>query len=126
MATLHTASVWGQGRAAATLSTLAGGVRHGEEECWVCRDDVPAVVAFQPCAHSVCFACVESMRAKNIFKVRRRRFSCCRLRLLPPEAAAACDCCRLRLLPPRPQAAQPAAGLRRWCCGVPPRHVRGP
>ncbi|KAI8472642.1 MAG: hypothetical protein J3K34DRAFT_203759 [Monoraphidium minutum] len=68
MSTMHTASVWGQGRAAVTLSMAAGKVKDGEEECMICRDDVPACVSFQPCSHAVCFACVENMRAKNIFK----------------------------------------------------------
>lgn len=48
----------------------------GEEECHICRDEIPATIAFMPCKHKVCFGCVENMRAKNIFKVRatqRRR-----------------------------------------------------
>lgn len=68
--TFVTATVWGQGRAAISLSSMAGKVQDGEEECMICRDDVPACVSFQPCSHAVCFACVENMRAKNIFKVR--------------------------------------------------------
>ncbi len=64
--TLVTASVWGQGRAALKLSQRKG-VADGEEECHICRDG-PASVSFKPCAHKVCFACVENMRAKNIFR----------------------------------------------------------
>jgi hypothetical protein len=66
-----TANVWGQGRAAQQLATQAASlVKDAEEECMICRDDVPATIAFVPCAHRVCFACVENMRAKNIFRVR--------------------------------------------------------
>jgi hypothetical protein len=46
------------------------GMREGDEECHICRDDVPATIAFVPCKHKVCFGCMERMRAKNIFKVR--------------------------------------------------------
>jgi hypothetical protein len=31
---------------------------------------VPASVGFKPCNHTVCFTCMENMRAKNIFKAR--------------------------------------------------------
>lgn len=65
--TMMTASVWGQGRAALQLSQRRG-LQPGEEECMICRDEVPASVSFQPCGHKVCFTCVENMRAKNIFK----------------------------------------------------------
>lgn len=64
-----TANVWGQGRAVAKVAT---NLKEGEEECMICRNDVPASVGFQPCKHTVCFACVENMRAKNIFKARSR------------------------------------------------------
>ena len=68
--TALTASVWGQGRAAIHLSNQAAAlVNDADEECMICRDDVPATIAFVPCSHRVCFACVENMRAKNIFKV---------------------------------------------------------
>jgi hypothetical protein len=70
--TFVTATVWGQGRAAACLTSQAGRLGAGDEECMICRDEVAASVAFQPCGHAVCFGCVESMRAKNIFKVGRR------------------------------------------------------
>jgi hypothetical protein len=66
ISSLVTASVWGQGRAALHLS-LRKCLPH-EEECHICREDVPASVSFKPCGHKVCFACVENMRAKNIFK----------------------------------------------------------
>jgi hypothetical protein len=79
-----TANVWGQGRAAATLSHKAGRLQDGEEECMICREEVAASVAFQPCSHAVCFACVENMRAKNIFKVRERGESPERLLKTPP------------------------------------------
>ena len=42
-----TATLWGQGREAENLSGLAGGVRDGEDECMICRADVPSVVAFE-------------------------------------------------------------------------------
>jgi len=45
-------------------------MREGDEECHICRDDIPATIAFVPCKHKVCFGCMENMRAKNIFKVR--------------------------------------------------------
>jgi hypothetical protein len=68
--TALTATVWGQGRAAIHLSNQAAAlVKDADEECMICRDDVPATIAFVPCSHRVCFACVENMRAKNIFKV---------------------------------------------------------
>jgi hypothetical protein len=44
-------------------------MREGDEECHICRDDIPATIAFVPCKHKVCFGCMENMRAKNIFKV---------------------------------------------------------
>ncbi len=82
-----TATVWGQGREAVSLSNLAGELKEGEEECMICRDDVPACVSFKPCSHAVCFACVENMRAKNIFKVGgagwgAARVLCCAARLV--------------------------------------------
>jgi hypothetical protein len=64
--------MWGQGRAAVNLSAAAAAEGQGvgeDNECMICRDEVPACVAFRPCSHAVCFACVENMRAKNIFKV---------------------------------------------------------
>lgn len=68
--TALTASVWGQGRQAIALSAqVAKHVGQGEEECHICRDDIPATISFVPCKHKVCFGCVENMRAKNIFKV---------------------------------------------------------
>lgn len=72
MSTAVTASVWGQGLAAMRLSAQAVsvGLREGDEECHICRDDIPATIAFVPCRHKVCFGCMENMRAKNIFKVR--------------------------------------------------------
>lgn len=70
MSTAVTASVWGQGLAAIKLSALASrGMQEGDEECHICRDDIPATIAFVPCKHKVCFNCMENMRAKNIFKV---------------------------------------------------------
>lgn len=71
MSTAVTASVWGQGLAAIKLSAqvATGGMKEGDEECHICRDDIPATIAFVPCKHKVCFTCMESMRAKNIFKV---------------------------------------------------------
>lgn len=70
-----TASVWGQGLAAIRLSADAVqlGMQPGDEECHICRDEIPATIAFLPCRHKVCFGCVENMRAKNIFKVRGGR-----------------------------------------------------
>ena len=70
--TMLTAAVWGQGRKAVTLSSLKGTLKPGEEEeeCMICRDETAANVSFNPCSHAVCYACVESMRAKNIFRVR--------------------------------------------------------
>lgn len=65
-----TASVWGNRRAALVVSRE---LREGEEECAICREDAPATVALQPCRHNVCIACVETMRATNIFRVSR----CC-------------------------------------------------
>ncbi|KAG1680793.1 hypothetical protein FOA52_008126 [Chlamydomonas sp. UWO 241] len=45
------------------------GLREGEEECMICRSDVlPASVSLLPCKHAVCISCVETMRAKNIFR----------------------------------------------------------
>jgi hypothetical protein len=71
MSTAVTASVWGQGLAAIKLSAQVAsrGMREGDEECHICRDDIPATIAFVPCKHKVCFGCMENMRAKNIFKV---------------------------------------------------------
>ncbi len=71
MSTAVTASVWGQGLAAMRLSAQVAvtGMREGDEECHICRDDIPATIAFVPCKHKVCFGCMEHMRAKNIFKV---------------------------------------------------------
>eukprot|EP00878_Enallax_costatus_P000641 GHUV01000746.1.p2 GENE.GHUV01000746.1~~GHUV01000746.1.p2 ORF type:complete len:248 (+),score=65.02 GHUV01000746.1:178-921(+) len=67
--TTLTASVWGQGRQASALSAQAAKrMGKGDEECHICRDDVPATISFVPCKHKVCFGCVENMRAKNIFK----------------------------------------------------------
>lgn len=69
-----TAAVWGgAGRAhlaedLARQGHLTAG--HEDEECWVCRNDVLATVLCKPCDHKVCVACVENLRAKNIFKVR--------------------------------------------------------
>ena len=63
-----TANVWGQGKSA-LLATHHHPLKHGEDECMICRCDVPASVSFKPCGHVVCYACVENMRAKNIFKV---------------------------------------------------------
>ncbi|GAX82324.1 hypothetical protein CEUSTIGMA_g9753.t1 [Chlamydomonas eustigma] len=64
----HTASVWGNGN----LALVAAKERkliEGDEECVICRnDDIPATVALQPCRHVVCIACVELMRANNVFK----------------------------------------------------------
>ena len=62
-----TATVWGQGKSA-LLATKQRKLRDGEEECFVCRNDVPASVCLLPCTHKVCVACVENLRAKNIFK----------------------------------------------------------
>jgi hypothetical protein len=68
MTTTSTRSnVWGNGRTAISLAKQRP-LAQGEEECAICRDDVPASVSFKPCGHAVCFACVENMRAKNIFK----------------------------------------------------------
>ncbi len=63
-----TANVWGQGKVALNLSRLQGTLKDDEEECHICRDDRPVGVGFKPCGHGVCFHCVESMRAKNIFR----------------------------------------------------------
>ena len=62
-----TAGVWGNGRAASVAQRQ---LRPGEDECAICRDEVPATVSLLPCKHTVCIACVETMRAHNIFKVR--------------------------------------------------------
>ena len=62
-----TASVWGNRRAALVASRE---LREGEEECAICREETPATVALQPCNHNVCIACVETMRATNIYRVR--------------------------------------------------------
>ena len=72
MSSAVTASAWGQGLAAMMLSAQVAsvGMREGDEECHICRDDVLATIAFVPCKHKVCFGCMERMRAKNIFKVR--------------------------------------------------------
>lgn len=61
----------------------------GAEECHICRDDVPATIAFVPCKHRVCFGCVESMRAKNIFKVGPggTRIACVGYNTVQPAAA---------------------------------------
>ncbi len=67
----RTATVWGQGKAA--YDKVAGSkVQPGEEECHICRDDVPASVRLKPCAHSICLGCVEQLRAKNIFRYESR------------------------------------------------------
>ena len=68
MASANMASVWGNGKAS-LLAAINRKLEEGEEECMICRDDVPASVKFSPCNHVVCFGCVESMRARNIFKV---------------------------------------------------------
>jgi hypothetical protein len=75
MSTAVMASVWGQGLAAMRLSAqaLQTGMREGDEECHICRADIPATVAFVPCRHKVCFGCMENLRAKNILKVRAVR-----------------------------------------------------
>lgn len=65
--TAWTATVWGQGKLAMAVHRQRK-LREGEEECFVCRNDVPASVALQPCGHKVCVACVENLRAKNIFR----------------------------------------------------------
>ena len=44
-----TATLWGRGRMIAAHRKL----REGEEECWVCREDVPASVGLKPCGHKV-------------------------------------------------------------------------
>eukprot|EP00198_Chlamydomonas_reinhardtii_P001233 XP_001690568.1 predicted protein [Chlamydomonas reinhardtii] len=62
-----TATVWGNGKAAIIASNNRK-IRPGEEECFICKDDVPASVALRPCGHKVCFGCVENLRAKNIFR----------------------------------------------------------
>jgi hypothetical protein len=68
----HTASVWGNGKAA-LIAASHRKLEAGDEECMICRsDDVPASVSLLPCKHLVCIACVENMRAKNVFKVRAR------------------------------------------------------
>ncbi|KAL6753396.1 hypothetical protein V8C86DRAFT_2727495 [Haematococcus lacustris] len=65
MSTAWTSSVWGQGRRAISVTRK---LQQGEDECFVCRDDVPASVGLRPCGHKLCAVCVENMRAKNIFK----------------------------------------------------------
>ncbi|GLI63988.1 hypothetical protein VaNZ11_007100 [Volvox africanus] len=62
-----TATVWGQGKAAILAATNKK-IQPGEEECHICKDDVPASVTLRPCGHMVCFGCVENLRAKNIFR----------------------------------------------------------
>ncbi|GIL45827.1 hypothetical protein Vafri_2965 [Volvox africanus] len=62
-----TATVWGQGKAAILAATNRK-IQPGEEECHICKDDVPASVTLRPCGHMVCFGCVENLRAKNIFR----------------------------------------------------------
>jgi hypothetical protein len=65
-----TTSVWGSASKAAVISSALGGtIREGEEECMICRADMPASVSLRPCCHSICLACVERMRAATIFKV---------------------------------------------------------
>lgn len=39
---------------------------------FVCRNDVPASVGLQPCQHTLCLSCVDSMRSANIFKVSKK------------------------------------------------------
>ena len=68
-----TASVWGNRRAALVASRE---LREGEEECAICREETPATVALQPCKHNVCIACVETMRATNIYRVRAAARCC--------------------------------------------------
>ncbi|KAG2448805.1 hypothetical protein HYH02_006156 [Chlamydomonas schloesseri] len=62
-----TATVWGNGKAA-IIAASNRKIRPGEEECFICKDDVPASVALRPCGHKICFGCVENLRAKNIFR----------------------------------------------------------
>ena len=62
-----TATVWG-GAQKAMLASTARKLQPGEDECMICRDDVPASVKFISCGHTACFFCVEQLRAKNVFK----------------------------------------------------------
>ena len=76
MASAHTASVWGNGKAA-HLASQHRKLEEGDEECMICRsDERPASVALMPCKHKVCIHCVETMRASNIFKVRPASLCC--------------------------------------------------
>lgn len=78
-----TASVWGNRRAALVASRE---LREGEEECAICREETPATVALQPCKHNVCIACVETMRATNIYRVRAAARCCGRCGVSPQGA----------------------------------------
>ncbi|KAF5832809.1 hypothetical protein DUNSADRAFT_11182 [Dunaliella salina] len=69
--TAITASVWGKGKQAQMTSRP---LRPGEEECSLCRNDVPALVRLKGCDcsnYAVCLACVENLRATNIFRANK-------------------------------------------------------
>lgn len=59
-------AAWGKGAAAAVN---AAPLRDGDEECVICFERA-VQVNFRPCKHGACHACVDKLRAANIFKAR--------------------------------------------------------
>lgn len=66
--TAWTASVWGKAAEAKPAVPL----KDGEEECVICFD-AATQIKFKPCKHGACHACVDKLRAANIFKARAPR-----------------------------------------------------
>ena len=90
--TAWTASVWGKAAEAKPAVPL----KDGEEECVICFD-AATQIKFKPCKHGACHACVDKLRAANIFKARAPR-----LPHLPAEHAGR----------PRDRSHQPATSHR--------------
>ena len=59
-------AAWGKGAAAAVN---AAPLKDGDEECVICFERA-VQVNFRPCKHGACHACVDKLRAANIFKAR--------------------------------------------------------
>ncbi|KXZ46485.1 hypothetical protein GPECTOR_43g921 [Gonium pectorale] len=69
------------------------------QECHICKDDVPASVSLRPCGHMICFACVENLRAKNIFRADKGvKCPFCRTYVTQYEPCNSADPEQVRLL----------------------------
>ena len=62
-------NAWGVKQADASVEEI----KPGQTECNLCSAG-PEAVTFQPCDHRACRACVNKLRAVNIFKVQLRLF----------------------------------------------------